>query len=401
MGEPTTPAPRWQLELEDGPLRTELGLPPKLAGASEAQAPMVYQEALRFDGTGSAYFRIWIVNVFLTLCTVGIYSAWAKVRKARWFAQHTSLAGDRFDYHGDPKRILLGRLIALGLLVAWSLAFEISATAGLVVFGTFCVLGPLLFASAQRFRLINTSWRGLRFGFDAPRAKVYAVCVPLLVLWTLGSVLESLEVSEGWIGAASLATVAAFPWAHARLKHMQHHHAHFGQQGFRFESAGPEFYGLYTKAIFVSLAGVLVALPFFLLLDLPGRSRGDPGVSQAAIVAGVLMGALGWLAAWPYFAARMQQIVWKHTKLGDVQFEGRMRFWPLFRLVLGQTVLTVLTAGLYWPFAAVAIARYRVQSVVVEAPAPLGTYAGEWQTHGNPRAAGDASADFFGLDLGW
>jgi predicted Zn-dependent protease len=31
--------------------------------------------------------------------------------------------------------------------------------------------------------------------------------------------------------------------------------------------------------------------------------------------------------------------------------------------VLGQTSLTLLTAGLYWPFAAVAIARYRIEAI--------------------------------------
>jgi uncharacterized membrane protein YjgN (DUF898 family) len=393
--------PRWQLDLEDGPLRRELGLPPKQAQDQAPSRPMVYEEALRFDGAGSAYFRIWIVNVFLTLCTLGIYSAWAKVRKARWFAQQTSLAGDRFDYHGDPKRILLGRVVAVALLVAWSLAFEVSAWAGLVVVAVFCVLGPLLFASAQRFRLANTSWRGLRFGFDAPRFKVYAVCVPLLVLWTLSSVLEALDVSEGWLGAASLTTIAVFPWAHSRLKHMQHHHASFGQQGFSFKAAGPEFYGLYAKAIFVSLVGVLIALPIFFVLGLPALDDAGLAMSQKTLYTGLFLAAMGWLAAWPYFAARMQQIVWTHTHLGEVQFEGRMRFLPLFRLVLGQTVLTLLTAGLYWPFAAVAIARYRVESVVVASPRPLGIQAASMQGASAQRAAGDAAADFFGLDLGW
>lgn len=39
----------------------------------------------RFTGTGSEYFRIWIVNWLLTLLTLGIYSAWAKVRRIQFF----------------------------------------------------------------------------------------------------------------------------------------------------------------------------------------------------------------------------------------------------------------------------------------------------------------------------
>ncbi len=40
-----------------------------------------------FTGEGSEYFRIWIVNVFLSVITLGIYSAWAKVRRMRYFLQ--------------------------------------------------------------------------------------------------------------------------------------------------------------------------------------------------------------------------------------------------------------------------------------------------------------------------
>ena len=35
----------------------------------------VMVEPLRFTGSGSEYFRIWITNTFLTIVTLGIYSA--------------------------------------------------------------------------------------------------------------------------------------------------------------------------------------------------------------------------------------------------------------------------------------------------------------------------------------
>jgi len=34
-----------------------------------------------FHGTGREYFKIWIVNLVLTIATLGIYAAWAKVRR--------------------------------------------------------------------------------------------------------------------------------------------------------------------------------------------------------------------------------------------------------------------------------------------------------------------------------
>ena len=56
----------------------ELPASPWPASASVA-APTDYP--VRFVGTGSEYFRIWIVNLLLTIVTLGIYSAWAKVRR--------------------------------------------------------------------------------------------------------------------------------------------------------------------------------------------------------------------------------------------------------------------------------------------------------------------------------
>ena len=38
----------------------------------------------------------------LTICTLGIYSAWAKVRKKRYLYGNTLLQGTPFEYHGDP-----------------------------------------------------------------------------------------------------------------------------------------------------------------------------------------------------------------------------------------------------------------------------------------------------------
>ena len=45
----------------------------------------------RFHGQAGEYFRIWIVNICLTVITLGIYSAWAKVRRKRYFYSNTQL----------------------------------------------------------------------------------------------------------------------------------------------------------------------------------------------------------------------------------------------------------------------------------------------------------------------
>ena len=74
-----------------------------------------------FSGTGGEYFRIWIVNLLLSILTVGIYSAWAKVRNKRYFYGSTALDGASFEYTANPVNILKGRILVVSVLLAYQL----------------------------------------------------------------------------------------------------------------------------------------------------------------------------------------------------------------------------------------------------------------------------------------
>ena len=73
--------------------------PDELPGALP-DTPNTYPVHIRFTGSGSEYFGIWIVNLLLMLVTLGLYYPWAKVRRLRYFYGSTSLDGSSFEYHG-------------------------------------------------------------------------------------------------------------------------------------------------------------------------------------------------------------------------------------------------------------------------------------------------------------
>src|SRR6187402_3726843 len=93
----------------------------------EAASPVPRQSSLpsrvllpfEFRATGGEYFRIWIVNLLLTIVTLGIYSAWAKVRRLRYFYGSTLLDGHSFEYHATPMAILKGRLLVFAAYVVF------------------------------------------------------------------------------------------------------------------------------------------------------------------------------------------------------------------------------------------------------------------------------------------
>ena len=49
---------------------------------------------IRFTGTARDYFGIWLNNLALTVLTLGVYGAWAKVRRTRYFLGNTVVLGD-------------------------------------------------------------------------------------------------------------------------------------------------------------------------------------------------------------------------------------------------------------------------------------------------------------------
>ncbi len=113
------------------------------------------------------YFGIWIVNLLLTIVTLGIYSAWAKVRRLKYFYRHTELAGSSFDFHGNPIRILIGRVLALAMLIGYNMSIRLHSPLTLLVVIVLAIALPWLLRNSLRFRLYNSSWRGTAFTFEA------------------------------------------------------------------------------------------------------------------------------------------------------------------------------------------------------------------------------------------
>ena len=363
---------------------------------------------MSFTGRGDEYFRIWVVNLFLTVLTLGIYSAWAKVRKTRYFWQNSRLDGSVFDFHGNPVAILKGRILALVLVVAYTWSFEFSLAAGLVTIAVLLAAGPWLFMKSQKFKLGNTSFRGLRFGFVASYKDSVRIVLPILVVWFSTTVVAAFVGEEvgGMLGLLlliSIGTTLLIPWMHHRLKWFQHERASYGDRRFSFQPVTAAFYRTYAKGVGLAIAGAVVGMIVVGLVVTPlvvvAKAGTDEPPEWLWISVGVTYLVVVYVFVWPYLAARLQQFVWASTTLDDIRFRTEIAAWPLAKLVLQNIGLTLLTLGLYWPYAAVALARYRVECMRVVSDAPLSAIAAGVEA-APATALGDAAADSFGLDIG-
>ena len=117
---------------------------------------------VNFSGTGREYFGIWIVNLILTIITLGIYSAWAKVRRETYFKNHTRLYDGGFGYHATGGQIFKGRLIAFIVLVLVNIISSVQPLFGLVVAPIFIILLHWILNSSLRYSARKTSLRNIR-----------------------------------------------------------------------------------------------------------------------------------------------------------------------------------------------------------------------------------------------
>lgn len=351
-------------------------LPASAAPFSTDQLIMV--EPVSFTGTGSEYFRIWITNTFLCIITLGIYSAWAKVRRNRYVYSNTRLAGASFDYHGQPKAILKGRAIALLLLVAYQfLSHMPGLVAGLLLVALVAAL-PLLIWKSLKFKLWNSGYRGIRFGFAGSVAGAYTT----FLLWP---------------ALSSLTAFLLAPMAHQRIKRFQHSESRYGASPFHFSAGVGRFYWLYLKALLLLVAGgIVLGLAFGGVLSAVSR-HGAPREAFRGIL--VFMAALYvWgMLMYPVFSAMLQNLIWNHTGIGPHRFESRVAPGRVAFIALTNLLAIVCTLGLYLPYAKMRMLKYRLESVALLVDGSLDDFVASAQTQAS--AIGEGVADLLDFDL--
>jgi uncharacterized membrane protein YjgN (DUF898 family) len=314
-------------------------------------APTGGSRRARFMGSGATLFGIHVVNILLTLATLGVYAFWAKVRVRKYLLSETEFERDRFAYHGTGLEMFRGFLKALVFffvpitvlnLLPELIGAPLPVVAGLklVAYLVATVFVPVAMIGARRYRLSRTSWRGIRLSLRA-RTRDF------VRLWL-------------WCTFLTVVTLGLFyPVYVVRRQDFMTRHMWLGSQRFGFDGRG--------RDLFWPFVGTLLLLPFTLGLS------------------------------WFWFSARKLRYFASHTTFGQARFASSVRALPLAWLTLSSLVVLVLTLGLAWPWMSVRALRFAYANVTLEGPLALEAITQQAQT---VSATGEGLAGFLDVDLG-
>lgn len=154
--------------------------------SSETSSDQEFRK-IQFKGNATTYFGIWISNLVLTIVTLGIYSAWAKVRRIQYFYSHTEIANFKLGYHATGIQLLIGRLITVGVLGIFSIISILYPEISFVLSFALIFVLPWIINRSLKFRSRMTSWRNVRFNWHGNywRTLLFFVVYPVLSVITL------------------------------------------------------------------------------------------------------------------------------------------------------------------------------------------------------------------------
>ncbi|WP_434515870.1 DUF898 family protein [Dechloromonas sp. ARDL1] len=364
----------YDAELDDMPPLSALPTEPPVAVPHTGGGG---EERFEFLGEGGEYFRIWIVNIFLTIVTLGIYSAWAKVRREQYFHRNLMLDGSGFDYHGKPAAILKGRLVALLLVGGLSAAQHFSPLAYGVALLCLVPVVPWLAVKAFRFRAFNTSYRGLRFSFHGTYGQAFKVFV-------------------GYGFLAMVTLWLAFPVFYRQLRKFILDNTHFGNTAFNCSVTTGAIYRIFLFPGFIILA-LFAAIILIAVMSAGGGTAGLAAAGFVFLLIPLLL-ILPQVVLVPYIAARSNNAVWSATTLGPHRFGSNIPVGGFIGLTVVNWLCILCTLGLFIPWAKVRVARYRAEYLTLAVDGSLDDFvAGEAAA---ATAVGDEAAEMFDLDIG-
>jgi uncharacterized membrane protein YjgN (DUF898 family) len=356
-------------------------------------------QSIAFHGPLGSYISLAIVNLLLSIVTLGIYRFWARARIRHHLWEHTTFAGEPLEYRGKGIELLIGAILGLIIiLIPYAVIQFVAAAmtasghpviAGLlvlvIVLGMYYLIGVGLYRS-ERYMLSRTSWRGIRGGMTTGG-------------WAYGWLYFRLQLLR------AITLGFATPYVSTRLWNARMNDAVFGSAQVRATAEWRPLFGRFVLALIGSIVVYVIALGFLrgsfmamgnmvtpdekpdihILLPMLGKIYGTLFV--AALLVGLVMLS--------YHAAYWRQ-VFGSTRLNTLGLEFNATAGNWFGFYFGNLLIVVLTLGL-----GLMVMPWRAWSFYLGHIRTVGTLDTDslFQTELAAPTQGDGIADAIGFSL--
>lgn len=385
---------------------------------------------LEFNGNGTEYFKIWIVNMLLTIITLGLYYPWAKVRSRRYFYANTTLEDRNFEYHATGKQLFLGFLIAMSIFIIYMLIQQISPIGSLVLLGVLFLAIPWLIWRSLIFSMKMTSFSNVRFSFVGTLKQSYINFLVYPIILILGYAVfaalytvlvpiagELLGVTVSIVLFIVFLFYVIYALSLIKKKNTEYtiNGSRYGQGVFHAKLKADIFMKITLKSILITLLVMGVAILFIggmiyatvgleSLIDLK-NSINDPVLMQEKMQE--LMPILGFsyfimilalMISMTYSITRQRTYIMAHTMLDDdISFASTLRALPLTWVMISNLFLIFFTLGLAFPWAKVRMARLILENTEVATQTGLDAYLTQKQEEES--SLGEQIGDAFDVDI--
>jgi len=339
--------------------------------------------SLHFTGSGKEYFSIWLTNIALTILTLGIYGPWAKVRKLKYFYEHTYLDNNSFEYTAKPLTILKGRLIALAAILVIALVETTPLLIPLILIGI--PLLPWLVNQALRFKARYTLYRNIPFSFNGTYGGTFYYLFFLKLL-------------------ASIPFGLLLPWAKAEERQYLLSKLYYGTTPFRLSPAIWAFYRAYLIGfvLFLIPLAIFVARSF-LIIFFDANGSAQPGgvidliLGNVGSLALVLTGIIALLVPPAIIKVAVARATWNNALLGQLRLHYPLPLARYFGVFISNLLLTMVTLGLAAPYCAVRMHRFKLSHLSIEGSVSIDWFVSQRVEETN--AIGDETAESLDLDI--
>ena len=391
---------------------------------------------LRFEGKGSEYFKIWIVNILLMIVTLGLFYPWAKVRNKRYFYANSTLENQNFEYHATGKQLFIGFLISLVLLIIYVGIQQVSPEGSLVVIAIFFIAFPWIIWRSLKFNMHVTSFSNVRFGFDGKLGGAYFnyMLLPILfflavyglpiltffMLASLGLKGGSMITALGFIVAILIIILAVYLFALMKKRNTKYviDGSRYGQGEFSTDLNVKPFAIILLKTIGLFFLAYLAVMAIAGLLAMVTGLGADlmklapdmknPEALAAAfespmfmvliaiIYIGFIVIAIGLFA---YSYARQRAYIYDNTLLDNkIPFKSTLGARKFAWVSITNLLLVIFTLGLATPYAKVRMAKVILENTHVDTSQGFQGYVTAQQKVQS--SLGEQIGDAFDVDVG-